>query len=269
MDVGDVRIDYVLDGSVHHEPIGFAGGTEEDWALHRDLLDEDGMIATLYGGFLIRSGDRNIVVDLGVGMHTLLGTSGGAFVDSLAALGLQPDDVTDVVFSHLHLDHIGWATDDERRPTFPSATYRCSAADWQHFMVDQRGIDPFGAGYTTDEVVDGAAEQFETWDHDGPLLPGIDVRAAPGHTPGSSVFVVSSGVERAMLIGDVVHCPIQLVDDEWGVMYDVDPDLARRTRLALNRELEDSETPVAAAHFPGARFGRLFRGEGRRHWVMS
>src|SRR5262249_36691069 len=80
--------------------------------------------------------------------------------------------------------------------------------------------------------------RFETGDGDGPLLPGIDVRGAPGHTPGSSLVVVSSGTDRALLIGDVVHCPIQLLEDEWGVLYDVAPDLARRTRLALNRELE-------------------------------
>ncbi len=71
-----------------------------------------------------------------------------------------------------------------------------------------------------------------------------------------------------MLLGDVVHCPVELVDEEWDGMSDVDPALAKRTRNALARELEGTDTPVAAAHFPGLQFGRLLTGEGQRHWVV-
>jgi hypothetical protein len=71
-----------------------------------------------------------------------------------------------------------------------------------------------------------------------------------------------------MLLGDVVHCPVELVDDEWDSMYDVDPALALRTRTALARELEGTDIPMAASHFPGLRFGRLLTGEGRRRWVV-
>ena len=108
------------------------------------------------------------------------------------------------------------------------------------------------------------------WDGSGPLIPGLDRLEAPGHTPGSTVIVLSSGRERAMLLGDVVHCPVELVDDEWEAMFDVDPELAKRTRVRLNRELEGSDIPVAAAHFDGLAFGRLLRGAGsRRQWVFS
>ena len=71
-----------------------------------------------------------------------------------------------------------------------------------------------------------------------------------------------------MLLGDVVHCPMELTDSEWQFVGDVDPDLARRTREALARELEGSDVPAAAAHFPGMRFGRLLAGEGRRTWSL-
>jgi hypothetical protein len=72
-----------------------------------------------------------------------------------------------------------------------------------------------------------------------------------------------------MLLGDVVHCPVELLDEEWAGVGDLDPELAKRTRNALARELEGTDTPVAAAHFPGLVFGRLLAGEGRRNWVVD
>jgi glyoxylase-like metal-dependent hydrolase (beta-lactamase superfamily II) len=92
---------------------------------------------------------------------------------------------------------------------------------------------------------------------------------APGHTPGSTIMVISSGTERALLLGDVVHCPVELLDDEWAGMGDVDPDLAKRTRNALARELEGTDVPAAAAHFPGLQFGKLLAARGKRQWVIS
>src|SRR5438105_3786612 len=121
----------------------------------------------------------------------------------------------------------------------PSETYRCDAADWAHFIpTDERATRKLAP----------IESRLETWDGNGPLLPGLDVRRAPGHTPGSTILVVSSGGARAMLLGDVVHCPVELLDDEWATIGDVDPAMARRTRVALARELEADDVPVAAAH---------------------
>jgi glyoxylase-like metal-dependent hydrolase (beta-lactamase superfamily II) len=113
------------------------------------------------------------------------------------------------------------------------------------------------------------ADRIETWDRDTNLFPGVDVRLAPGHTPGSSVVVLSDGVARAMLLGDMVHCPLELSDDDFDLLVDVDMELAQRTRVAYARELEGGDIRVAASHFPELRFGRLLRGEGRRRWTFD
>ncbi|MGH9054883.1 MAG: MBL fold metallo-hydrolase [Acidimicrobiales bacterium] len=260
MRVGDLRVDPVVDGSGRFQPTkSFRGTTDEQWAAHRDLLDEDGLLGFAMGGFLVRGRGHTILVDLGLGPKSFLGIDGGAFLGELAELGVAPRDVTDVVFTHLHFDHIGWARSEDGAPTFPSATYRCSEADWSYFM---------GRAGEEAGVLDPIRDRFEVWSRSGPLVAGVDTLAAPGHTPGSTVVVISAGEERAMLLGDVVHCPVELVDDEWASLFDVDPALAARTRTALNKELEGSGVPVAAAHFPGLRFGRLLKGEGRRRWVV-
>src|SRR5580693_10256787 len=135
--VGDIRIDPVIDGTGRFLPTkSFRGTTDEQWEVHRSLLDEDGRLGFAMGGFLVRSGSRTALVDLGLGERAFMGIQGGSFLASLSKLGVAPGDVTDVLFTHLHFDHIGWATDGEGRPVFPSATYRCSSADWQHFVVE-------------------------------------------------------------------------------------------------------------------------------------
>ena len=66
-----------------------------------------------------------------------------------------------------------------------------------------------------------------------------------------------------------MHCPVELLDDEWGGLSDVDPAMAKRARNVLAAELEGTDVPVAAAHFPGLQFGRLLVGEGKRGWTFG
>jgi glyoxylase-like metal-dependent hydrolase (beta-lactamase superfamily II) len=209
-------------------------------------------------------GDQVVLVDAGLGPRSGLvrngaGTfQGGELLNSLAKHGVRPEHITDVLFTHLHFDHVGWAS-NEGSVVFPNATFRCDARDWDHFRDNER-VQP---------ILAPVEERLETWDASGPLLPGIDAMAAPGHTPGSTILVISSGTRRGLLLGDVVHCPVELLDDEWAGVGDLDPELAKRTRQALVRELEGTDTPVAAAHFPGLVFGRLLAAEGRRNWVVD
>ena len=276
MKVGDIDIVPVIDGigkmvpTEAYAPTVSPGsespadpsgrGTEDtDWEPHRALLDDDGMLTLALGGFLVRSADRLALVDTGLGPLDIGIMRGGALMSELAGLGVDPGDITDVILTHLHFDHVGWTT-QKGAVMFERATYRCDRRDWEHFV----GPD---AGAT--RKLSPLESRLDTWEGSGPLLPGIDTWAAPGHTPGSTILVVSSGVDRALLLGDVVHCAVELLDDEWAGMADVDPVLALRTRRALIRELEGSDTPAAAAHFPEMRFGRLLPGRGKRSWVFD
>jgi glyoxylase-like metal-dependent hydrolase (beta-lactamase superfamily II) len=262
MEIGQVRIDPVIDGQGSFNPVKvFRSSTDQQWAAHADLLDANGRLPFVMGGFLVRGNGRTTLVDLGLGEGTLLGITGGSFMNHLATYGVAAEDVTDVVFTHLHVDHIGWGVRDGK-PTFPNATYRSSQADVDHFVHGS------GADEREKATLDVIGSRIVPWDAGSTctILPGIDQFAAPGHTPGSSVIVVNDGSERALLLGDVVHCAVQLIDDEWSGMFDVDPELAKRTRNDLAREIEGDPTIVAGAHFPDLKFGRLLRGEGRRFW---
>jgi glyoxylase-like metal-dependent hydrolase (beta-lactamase superfamily II) len=160
----------------------------------------------------------------------------------------------------------------DNAPYFPKATIRCAAADLDYFLggpqEDWFSAKVFQAPLVPDRL-QPILDRIETWETDSTLFEGIDVRLTPGHTPGSSVVVVSSGLDRAMLLGDIVHCPLELQDDDFNFLGDHDQVLANRVREAYARELEGSGIPAAAAHFPGLRFGRLLPGQGVRSWTFD
>jgi glyoxylase-like metal-dependent hydrolase (beta-lactamase superfamily II) len=283
----------------------------EPWEAQHGMFRPDGMIESTTGGFLVRAGDRTALIDVGSGqafatVHTpplvdpeddddpiagpmraagytreqirhmaeQMGRTRivqGQLPASLSAAGVGPDEVTDLIFTHLHYDHIGWAT-AEGSAFFPNATLHCSSADLEYFMAgpDEEGYLSLVYGaMPAAQRLGPVLDRVDTWESDRTVLPGIDVRLAAGHTPGSSVVVVSDGNERALLLGDIIHCPLELMEDDFNLLVDQDQELANSVREAYARELEGSDIPVAASHFPGMRFGRLLPGEGIRRWTFD
>ncbi len=264
MRVGDIDVEPVYDGHATErarEVLTVPGHRGDPWAGHTDLLDGEGNLHLTLGGFLIRSSGRVIVVDAGVGTIDNDKYHGGGFLDSLRGLGVSPAEVTDVVFTHLHFDHVGWAT-QKGQVVFPNAVYRVHAADWEHF-VERPGSDPGAI-----RKLAPLAAQLALFDRDTTIAPGLSTRHAPGHTPGSTVYIVSSHEERALLIGDVAHSVVELTDPTWEAIFDVDPAGARATRATIAGEATDAPDLLAAAHFPGLRFGRLITVRGRRHFAF-
>ena len=148
---------------------------------------------------------------------------------------------------------------------FPNATLRFGAGDWDHFVVD--GSEAPNVKDSVQLLAD--AGRVDVIDADGVnVAPGMTVRLAPGHTMGHLVLVLSSGDERAVLLGDAVTCPIQLEETDWAAMSDVDKDLSARTRVALWEELEKTGAIAVGAHFPGLEFGRVMPGQGKRYWSV-
>jgi len=241
----------------------YPSSTDQMWAEHPHLLESNGHLRFGIGSYVVQGHGRVFLIDLGVGPTGWTAPSGavmspGHLLDGLRELDLDVSAVTDVIFTHLHPDHVGWATIDEA-PTFVNATYRCDQRDWDHFVTQGEG-DP-----ATRSRLSGASEHFETW-HSGSitLAPGMTLVEAPGHTPGSAVVVFSEPTgQRAVLLGDAVHCAVELVDDDWETIGDVDPVLAKRTRERLAKDLATSDTIVSAAHFPELQFGRLVTSQDR------
>ncbi|MBV6756710.1 MBL fold metallo-hydrolase [Rhodococcus opacus] len=264
MKIGDIEVQPVRDGT-SWEPSDVMlrrPGVEDPWSCHPGARDEHGRLHFEVGGFLIRTGDRRILVDAGLGTVHKGRHLGGGMLDSLHELGETPETITDVVFTHLHFDHVGWAT-QKGKIVFPNATYRVHQADWAHFMESPEALPGAVKKLTP------LSSQLETFDADATLAPGFDTRHAPGHTPGSTIFIISSGSSRALLLGDVVHSVVELEEPDWEGLVDLDPVNASAVRNAVADEVADTDALVAAAHFPDFQFGRVVRTEqGRKfHFI--
>jgi glyoxylase-like metal-dependent hydrolase (beta-lactamase superfamily II) len=259
MRVGDISIEPVYDGTAILTTDMFAGS---DWTDHEHLLDASGRLTVPVGGFLVRSGGRLALLDLGVGHLDDPMFDGGEFLTSLAALGVSPGEIDTIVISHLHSDHMGWVETDGG-PTFENATIRVAAADWQYFVEEGNG------GRKRTARLRAIEERVELLHGDeAEVFPGVTTRATPGHTPGHTSAVIASGTERLIVLGDALHCPAQLTETEWEFFYDVDRELAKRTRQTLLREAEAESTSLLPCHFPGMQAARLVAANGSRSWTL-
>lgn len=268
MQVGRIDIVPVLDG-VARLPIELAVNSQAGsrWSCVHQPLDASGRIRMDIGSFLVHTKDRVILVDLGLGpepIHPAFVT--GGLLDNLRRAGVAPGDVTDVIFTHMHIDHVGWST-VQGKPTFPNATYRVHVADWEHFMtgpVVDPTLDPL-----VREMVSPIEGQLDTFDDEVELAPGLRARPAPGHTPGSTILLVCDAGERALLLGDVAHTVAELTDPEWEGVADIDRDAANAMRRRITDELVETGDPFAAAHLPDLSFGRLFTAAGVRQFAWA
>jgi glyoxylase-like metal-dependent hydrolase (beta-lactamase superfamily II) len=273
--IGSIRITFLPDGDGRIDKLALLPGTTPDgWTLHPEWLDENGRVLTTIGGFLIQTGGRNLLIDTGYGPQQAeapgLGPIvGGRLLQSLATTGLEPRDIDTVLYSHLHLDHIGWTSrvvNGERELTFSRANHLLMATEWDFWRAPEPGSFQEAIGPGLAEVRQPLENHTEFVNDGQVIAPGVTVLATPGHTPGHLSLVVSSGAERAIILGDIMHCPVQFDEADWGVVFDVDKELARRTRERLMKELEDPATISADGHFPDVVFGRVMPAQGKRYW---
>ena len=266
MRIGEIDIHPIADGTFRAGPGYF--GDHVTVHGHEDYFNRDGKAWLPIGCFLIRTGSKTILVDAGMGPairddgeRRLL--VGGQLPLGLRAVGVSKDDIDTVVCTHLHADHCGWLFDTAGHPTFPNADIWFGGADWKHFVLDPEVwmFDHIRYGFQNAEPA-----RLHLVDQDTTVAPGIDLTMTPGHTPGHLSVIVSSGVQRALLLGDAIVCPLQLDESSWQSIGDVDPQLAARVRERLFRELENKDTFGAGAHFPELQFGRVLAGQMRR-WI--
>jgi len=270
--LGDITITRVWEyfGPVEMTPDTFFPDSSKEvwdgapWLAPHFVDSTTNIVNSAIQTWLVRSGGRTILVDTGVGNHkerpyspvwSHLETD---FLDNLARAGVRPEDVDVVINTHLHVDHVGWNTYLDGRswvPTFPNATYLMPKDDfdfWNPANNHQPGLGRGNQNVFEDSVAPvHQAGQVLLWEDSHQIDEHLRLDAAPGHTPGSSTLTLTSGTDRAVFVGDMLHNPVQLLEPDSNSCFCEDPALARATRRKVLGWAADNNALVIPAHLGG------------------
>ncbi|MGU7842911.1 MBL fold metallo-hydrolase [Burkholderia sp. AW33-5] len=270
--LGDLRIVALSDGT-HPFPVDTVFRDISKEAIRRDL-DRAFLEPPVQGAinaFLVDTGTKRILVDSGAGV--LYGECCGKLLANLRAAGYAPEQVDEVLLTHLHKDHVGGIASNGRM-TFPNAVVRVNEIEAKYWLdPDNKAQAPaFLASFFDAAAVSVApyvaAGRFKTFRGEATLAPGIRAVPMPGHTPGHTAYLIESGDAGLLAWGDIVHvAAIQLQDPEATVQYDSDADAVRGSRRAALERVADKRYLVGAAHiaFPG--LGHLRKDGEQYDWV--
>lgn len=243
----------------------------EAWAPYaREHLNPDGTFQTNFCAWVLRSPAGVVLVDtgLGPGPHRRFAGSEGRLMAKLAENGVRMEEVRNIIITHLHGDHIGWnVTYDGRKPraTFPRARYLVPKGDWDYFT---RGdVLPNQKPVATSVVPLMGLGALDLVEGERTVTREVTVVPTPGHTPGHVSVVVTSGGEKAMIVGDLFHSAVQVTEVEWCAAADMDKETARKSRRQALERAERERFVVGAGHLPmGKNIGRVVRLQGKRYW---
>ncbi len=240
-----------------------------------DRIDDQHRVPMGLNCMVVRRGADVLLVETGMGdklegvarERTFPGEYGG-LLDELAKCGVQPEDVSHVVNTHLHADHCGWNTRRDGAhvvPTFPRARYFAQAEEYELAThTNERTRGTYFAENFEPLVQSG---QLELVDGEREILPGVQFVPTPGHTAGHASVILSSGTESAIYIGDVAHHEVQVERPVWIAAFDTLPLMSLETKKKLFARAVRERSLLICVHnsFPGV--GRLSEQDGRRKFV--
>jgi glyoxylase-like metal-dependent hydrolase (beta-lactamase superfamily II) len=192
---------------------------------------------------LVKVKGHVVLIDTGLGPK-----AHGVLIQSLKKAGVSAGDVTDVLITHSHGDHVGGLATAENTPAFPKAKVRMSNAEWV-FMQSQGDIAP---------LVKIITAQVQTFEPGAVVVPGITAVAIKGHTPGHMAYEIVNGDDRILDIGDSAHSSIiSLIRPDWAMGFDGDRAVAKASREKLLSDLSKSHEKVFSPHFPYPGVGTI------------
>jgi len=269
--LGGAEVTVVSDGPL---PLGDPSGTflgvpkeEVKKMLVDNFLSPENVVLE-QNSPIVNMGDKLVLFDTGMGASKAFGPTTGRQQKSMAEAGIKPGDIDAVVCSHAHIDHIGGIVDASDKPLFPNAQVYIAQSDFDFWTDEGKLGSPL-----KDFIVHARKNLMPVRDRlvffkDGQeFLPGVQAMAAPGHTVGHHMFMVTSDGKSFAFLGDLTHHQVLLLEKpRMEFAYDTDPKQAAATRVKMLDTLAANKTAVMSYHFPWPGYGHVVKsGDGFRY----
>ncbi|MBV8252398.1 MAG: MBL fold metallo-hydrolase [Chitinophaga sp.] len=269
----NMEILVVTDGDVPYNSDCFAPGIDRP-ELNSVRVQSSDYITLAHNILVISAPPHLVLIDAGNGYSSA--PAAGCLPDNLKATGIDPADVTDIILTHAHPDHINGLIDEAGLFVFPNAEIHLQEAEynfWQSVSPDfskSKNLPKVLKQLHQDirQVLAAIGPKLRLFNTSDPMFPFLRPILAPGHTPGHCMFAVTAGSETFIHMADICHdAEILFSRPEWGTIFDVDFDLAAQTRRRILGELADSQQLVFAYHLQWPGFGRIVRIGNEFKWV--
>jgi glyoxylase-like metal-dependent hydrolase (beta-lactamase superfamily II) len=260
VEMGNLKIDTLSDGNlvlpgsmILGDRAGDAGDILARYGLTPDQFTPDCNVT------LLRDGTNTVLFDTGAGANFT--PTAGRLLDSLDTLSVTPEEVTHVIFTHAHPDHLWGVLDDFDEPVFYNAKHMISRAE-RDFWLDPNTPNAIGearmafaAGAIRNlQTIEDYLETFEDGDE---VVSGVSAFATNGHTPGHTSFEIRGGSDSLMIIGDAIgNHHIGFEAPAWASGSDQDQDIGIATRERLLDRLANEQMAMIGFHFPFPGVGR-------------
>lgn len=253
------------------QPDIFKGVSKEDFGktLADNFLPTD-RVRLEQNALVINTGDQLVLIDTGAGSQKLMGPDSGRLLANLKAAGIEAKDIDAVALTHAHPDHCWGLIADDGAKNFPNAKVFMAQEEfefWTDLSKAQNDmIKSFIEG--TRKQLLPLRERIEFFKDGQEFVSGIQAIAAPGHTVGHTVFMISSEGKSLCNVGDLAHHHVIPVErPQLAFAYDTDGQQGARTRQRMFGMLAAQRTPILAYHFPWPGIGHLAKqGEGFRYY---
>ncbi len=216
---------------------------------------------------LVKSGDKVLLFDTGVAGN--MGPGNGKLVASMKQAGFDPLSVTDIFISHAHGDHVGGLINENGTLTFPNAAVHLSTPELAFLKgMNDETAKMYGIGKYA-ALIAAVTPKLADFAPGSEIIPGV-VKAVDikGHTPGHSGYLISSGSESLLYIGDAAHhYVISVQEPEWRVNFDGDAPVAQASRKALIEQSASSGQRIYAVHFPFPGIGKFTKDGDHFVWT--
>jgi len=253
--LGDFELSIISDGTYYLDGGAFFGVVPKVLWERRVQADEKNRITSGLNSLLIRTGEKNVLVETGIGnklneKQTKIHGNNPQLLNNLHKAGVAPEDIDIVINSHLHFDHCGWNTirrNNEIVPTFPKAKYFAQAGEYEHSLLQ---LDRDKVSYLDENYGPLIRSGQMTLLRGGQqILPGISTRLYPGHTANMQAVLIESQGQTACYTGDLVPTTFHL-DPTWVMAFDLDPLATIENRKRLYSEALPNNWLLIFTHDP-------------------